>query len=189
LNANSAASDEVLIGRIAKGDRLAMQVLFARHNVRVYRFVLRLVRNEASAEDLISEVFLDVWRQADRFEGRSAVSTWLLAIARFKALSSMRRKPDEELDDEAAGAIEDTSDTPEVSLQKKDKSELLRECLEQLSREHREVIDLVYYHEKSVEEVAEIVGIPEATVKTRMFYARKKLSELLKAAGLDRGWP
>jgi RNA polymerase sigma-70 factor (ECF subfamily) len=76
-----------------------------------------------------------------------------------------------------------------VSLQKKDKSELLRDCLEQLSQEHREVIDLVYYHEKSVEEVAEIVGIPEATVKTRMFYARKKLSELLKAAGLDRGWP
>ena len=166
-----------------------MQVLFARHHVRVYRFVLRIVRNEASAEDLISEVFLDVWRQADRFEGRSAVSTWLLAIARFKALSSMRRKPDEELDEEAAGAIEDTSDTPEVSLQKKDKSGLLRKCLEQLSREQREVIDLVYYHEKSIEEVAEIVGIPEATVKTRMFYARKKLSELLKAAGLDRGWP
>jgi RNA polymerase sigma-70 factor, ECF subfamily len=189
LSANPAASDEVLIGRIAQGDRLAMQVLFARHHVRVYRFVLRLVRNEASAEDLISEVFLDVWRQADRFEGRSAVSTWLLAIARFKALSAMRRKPDEELDDEAAGAIEDASDTPEVSLQKKDKGAVLRNCLEQLSREHREVIDLVYYHEKSVEEVAEIVGIPEATVKTRMFYARKKLSELLKAAGLDRGWP
>jgi RNA polymerase sigma-70 factor (ECF subfamily) len=189
LSANPAASDEVLIGRIAQGDRLAMQVLFARHHVRVYRFVLRLVRNDASAEDLISEVFLDVWRQADRFEGRSAVSTWLLAIARFKALSAMRRKPDEELDDEAAGAIEDASDTPEVSLQKKDKGALLRNCLEQLSREHREVIDLVYYHEKSVEEVAEIVGIHEATVKTRMFYARKKLSELLKAAGLDRGWP
>jgi RNA polymerase sigma-70 factor, ECF subfamily len=189
LSANSAASDEVLIGRIAQGDRLAMQVLFARHHVRVYRFVLRIVRNEAGAEDLISEVFLDVWRQADRFEGRSAVSTWLLAIARFKALSSMRRRPDEELDEEAAGAIEDASDTPEVSLQKKDKSGLLRKCLEQLSREHREVIDLVYYHEKSIEEVAEIVGIPEATVKTRMFYARKKLSELLKAAGLDRGWP
>jgi RNA polymerase sigma-70 factor, ECF subfamily len=189
LSANTAASDEVLIGRIAQGDRLAMQVLFARHHVRVYRFVLRLVRNEAAAEDLISEVFLDVWRQADRFEGRSTASTWLLAIARFKALSSMRRKPDEELDEETAATIEDSSDTPEISLQKKDKSEVLRSCLEGLSREHREVIDLVYYHEKSVEEVAAIVGIPEATVKTRMFYARKKLSELLKAAGMDRGWP
>src|ERR1700685_1591905 len=95
-------SDEVLIGRIANGDRLAMQVLFARHHVRVYRFVLRLVRNEATAEDLISEVFLDVWRQAGRFEGRSAVSTWLLATTRFKALSALRRRKDVGLDDEGA---------------------------------------------------------------------------------------
>ena len=189
MSANQATSDEVLIGRIAKGDRLAMQVLFARHHVRVYRFVLRLVGNPSVAEDLISEVFLDVWRQADRFEGRSAVSTWMLAIARFKALSALRKKPDEELDEEAAEAIEDTSDNPEVALEKKDKSAVLRQCLEKLSPEHKEIIDLVYYHEKSVEEVAEIVGIPENTVKTRMFYARKKLAELLKAAGVERGWP
>ena len=184
-----ATSDEVLIGRIASGDRLAMQVLFARHHVRVYRFVLRVVRDETKAEDLIGEVFLDVWRQADRFEGRSAVSTWLLAIARFKALSALRRRPDEELDEEAAEAIEDPSDNPEESLAKKDKSAVIRKCLEGLSADHREIIDLVYYHEKSVEEVAEIVGIPENTVKTRMFYARKKLAELLKAAGIERGWP
>jgi RNA polymerase sigma-70 factor (ECF subfamily) len=189
LSANQATSDEVLIGRIAKGDRLAMQVLFARHHVRVYRFVLRLVGNPSAAEDLISDVFLDVWRQADRFEGRSAVSTWMLAIARFKALSALRKRPDEELDDEAAEAIEDVADNPEVALQKKDKSAVLRQCLEKLSPEHKEIIDLVYYHEKSVEEVAEIVGIPENTVKTRMFYARKKLAELLEAAGVERGWP
>src|SRR3977135_1263068 len=105
-------SDEELIGRIAGGDRLAMQVLFARHHVRVYRFVLRLVRNEATAEGLIGVVFLDVGRQAGRFEGRSAVSTWLLAIARFKALSILRRKPETELGEEKAGATEETSGTP-----------------------------------------------------------------------------
>jgi len=189
LSANPATSDEVLIGRIANGDRLAMQVLFARHHVRVFRFVLRLVREEAAAEDLISEVFLDVWRQAGRFEGRSQVSTWLLAIARFKALSVLRRKPEQELDEETAEAIEDTSDTPDVVLEKKQKADVIRKSLGGLSAEHREIIDLVYYHEKSVEEVAEIVGIPEATVKTRMFYARKKLAELLKAQGIERGWP
>ena len=184
-----ATSDEVLISRIAAGDRLAMQVLYARHHVRVYRFVLRIVSNSSVAEDLISEVFLDVWRQAGKFEARSAATTWLLAIARFKALSAMRRKPEEELDEDMAGALEDPADDPEVVAQKKDKSEILRKCLTALSPDHREIIDLVYYHEKSVEEVAGIVGIPEATVKTRMFYARKKLSELLKAAGVDRGWP
>src|SRR5256884_2941070 len=100
-----STSDEVLIGRIANGDRLAMQVLYARHHVRVFRFVLRLVRDQSTAEDLISEVFLDVWRQAGQFQGRSAVSTWVLAIARFKALSALRRRPDQELDEETAGAI------------------------------------------------------------------------------------
>src|SRR5215469_6905913 len=111
-----STSDEVLIGRIANGDRLAMQVLYARHHVRVFRFVLRVVRDESMAEDLISEVFLDVWRQAGRFEGRSAVSTWMLGIARFKALSALRRRPDVELDEETAAAIEDPSDDPETSL-------------------------------------------------------------------------
>jgi RNA polymerase sigma-70 factor, ECF subfamily len=188
LSATQAASDEVLIARIAQGDRLAMQVLYGRHHARAYRFGLRLVRDEQVAEDLISEVFLDVWRQAGKFEGRSAVSTWLLAITRFKALSALRRRKDAELDDEAANAIEDASDDPEVAVQK-DTGKALRKCLTALSLEHREIVDLAYYHEKSVEEVAEIVGIPENTVKTRLFYARKKLAELLKAAGIERGWP
>jgi len=184
-----ATSDEALIGRIAAGDKLAMHLLFARHHVRVYRFVLRLVRDESLAEDLISEVFLDVWRQAGRFERRSSVGTWLLAIGRHKALSALRRRPREKLDEETAAAVADPADDPEVAVRKKDKSEILRGCLNGLSAEHREIIDLVYYHEKSVGEVAGTVGIPANTVKTRMFYARKRLSELLKAAGLDRGWP
>jgi len=183
------ASAEVLIGRIADGERLAMQVLFARHHVRVYRFVLRLVRNEAVAEDLVSDVFLDVWRQAGKFEGRSAASTWILSIARFKALSALRRKGEQELDEATAETIVDEADDPQATMEKKDKSEILRKTIASLSAEHREIIDLVYYHEKSVEEVAQIVGIPEATVKTRMFYARKRLGELLKAQGVDRGWP
>src|SRR6478752_7318603 len=182
-------SDEALVLAIATGDKQALQVLFGRHNVRVYRFVLRFLNDESAAEDLVSEVFLDVWRQANRFEARSQVSTWLLAIARYKALSALRKRPDEELDDETAGAIEDQSDDPEVAMQKKDTSTILRQCMTKLSAEHREIIDLVYYHEKSVEEVSKIVGVPENTVKTRMFYARKRLGELLKAAGVERGWP
>jgi RNA polymerase sigma-70 factor, ECF subfamily len=193
MNRSSAAmqttSDEALIERIAAGDKLAMQVLFARHQVRVYRFVLRLVRDQSVAEELVGEVFLDVWRQAGRFEARSTASTWLLAIARYKALSALRRRTDQELDDEKAATLEDPGDSPEVSVLKKNKGEVLRQCLTALTPEHREIIDLVYYHEKSVEEVAQIVGIGENTVKTRMFYARKRLSELLKAAGIDRGWP
>ncbi len=175
-------SDEMLVEQIACGKQLAMRTLFARHRLRIYRFVLRMVRDEALAEDILSEVFLDVWRKADQFEARAAVSTWLLAIARFKALSAMRRRVDVELDNEMAAVLADPADNPEVTLQHKNNAEILRQGLGKLSPAHSEVIDLVYYHGKSVKEVAEIVGISEATVKTRMFYGRKKLADLVHEA-------
>jgi RNA polymerase sigma-70 factor (ECF subfamily) len=179
-------SDEALIAAIAQGDKRALQVLFGRHNVRVYRFVLRFLNDEAAAEDMVSEVFFDVWRQAERFERRSQVSTWLLGIARNKALSALRRRSTEQLDEEVAEFIEDPSDNPEVTMQKRQQSSVLQGCLTQLSPAHREIVDLVYYHEKTVEEVAEIIGVPANTVKTRMFYARKRIAELMTAQGIDR---
>jgi RNA polymerase sigma-70 factor (ECF subfamily) len=81
--------------------------------------------------------------------------------------------------------IADHADTPEASLERSRTSAILRACIGQLSSAHREIVDLVYYHEKSVEEVAQLIGIPASTVKTRMFYARKQLAELLKTAGID----
>jgi RNA polymerase sigma-70 factor, ECF subfamily len=180
--APETSSDDMLIRRIAEGDQLAMRTLFGRHRVPLYRWLLRLVGDEALAEDLLSELFLDVWRQAASFEARSSVSTWLLAIARYKALSARRRRTDAELDDELASKLADPADDPERVLQKKDRAEVLRRSLTRLSPEHGEVIDLVYYHGKSVKEVAEIIGIAEATVKTRMFYARKKLAALVATA-------
>jgi RNA polymerase sigma-70 factor, ECF subfamily len=178
----AAASDEILLSRIARGEALAMRALFARHQTRVYRWLLRFVRNEALAEDLLNEVFFDVWRQADSFAGKSSVTTWLLAIARFKAISASRRRVDAPLDEGAAARIPDPADDAETTLQREDTRKMLRNALAALSPEHREVLDLVYYHERSVKDVAEIIGIPEATVKTRMFYARKKVAELLSHA-------
>src|SRR5262245_11319020 len=178
-------SDAALIRSIIAGDKGAMRTLFARHNVRVYRFLLRFV-DKSAAEDLVCEVFLDVWRQAGRFQGRSQVTTWLLAIARNKALSALRRRSNEELDEGAAAAIEEPQDNPEVALQNRQKAEILLNCLTQLSPAHREAIVQVYYHEKSIDEVAEITGVPQSTVQTRMFYARKRLSELMAAQGIDR---
>jgi RNA polymerase sigma-70 factor (ECF subfamily) len=171
-----------LIRRIAQGDQLAMRTLFGRHQVPLYRWLLRLVGDQALAEDLVSDVFLDVWRQAASFEARSSVSTWLLAIARYKALSARRRRTDVELDEKIASRVADPSDDPEVALQKKTRAELVRHSLAELSPEHGEVIDLVYFHGKSIKEVSEIVGIATATVKTRMFYARKKLADVVASA-------
>ena len=183
------ASDEDLVQRIAGGDNLAMRALYGRHHLRAFRFLQHLLRDEALAEDALSDVFLDVWRQAGKFEGRSSVSTWLLSIARNKAWTSLRKRRESALEEGMAEAMEDEGDDPEVQVQKSDKGAAIRACMEKLTPEHREVLDLVYYHESSVEEVAMIISIPENTVKTRLFHARKKLAELLKANGIHRGWP
>lgn len=185
ISAAQAISDEMLLESIADGNRTAMHILYARHNVRVYRFIMRIVRDTSVAEDLVSQVFLDVWRTAAQFEGRSQVSTWLLSIARFKALTSLRQRRFEDIDQDDVREIPDEADTPEASFDRATTSEILRACVAKLSPAHREIINLVYYHEKSVEEVGAIIGIPQSTVKTRMFYARKQLADLLRGAGVD----
>lgn len=185
----SAHLDEDLLRRIGNRDETALRLLFTRHRLPVFRFLVRMVRSEAIAEEVTNEVFLEVWRHASSYEGRSSVATWMLSIARNRAASLMRKRRDEALDDEQAAAVPDDADDPEVTAQKGDKAAAIRRCMARLSADHREIVDLVYYHELSVSEVAEVTGIPEATVKTRMFYARKKLSEFLIEAGVDRGWP
>jgi RNA polymerase sigma-70 factor (ECF subfamily) len=181
-------SDRELIGLIADNDKGAMRVLFGRHHVRVFRFVLRMTGNRETAEDIVSEVFLEIWRNAGRFEARSQVTTWILGIARHKALGLIRRHSIATSGEEVLESIEDATDDPEIAVQKSERCALLRDCLEQLSALHREIIDLVYYHERSISDVAEIVGVPVNTVKTRMFYARKHLAELIAARGIERAW-
>ena len=114
--ATETSSDEVLIRRFADGDQLAMRTLFARYRVAIYRWLLRLVSDEALAEDLLSDVFLDVWRKAASFEARSSVATWLLAIARYKALSARRQQPHAELNDELASTVADPAGRPGACL-------------------------------------------------------------------------
>ena len=182
------SSDHELIERIARSDRDAMRQLFRQFKTPVYRFALRLVGNEHAAQDLVSEVFMDVWRTAGAFEGRSEVSTWLLAITRHKAIALMRRRSPEALDDNVAEQVEDEADGPEVAVQKQQVRSILLECIRRLSPVHCEIIDLVYYHGRSIEQVASILNIPCATVKTRMFYARNRLAQMLAQAGHDRLW-
>ncbi|HLH92998.1 MAG TPA: sigma-70 family RNA polymerase sigma factor [Xanthobacteraceae bacterium] len=182
----TALSDAVLIKQIADGDRSAMRTLFERHQVKVYRFILRIVRDAALAEDTVSETFIDAWQHAGRYAGRSSVSSWLIGIARHRALDAARRRPTESLECDAAQNAVDPALDPEAELGQKDTRTVVRNALSALSREHAEIIDLVYYQEKSIREIAEIVGIPESTVKTRMFYARKRLAALVATAGIER---
>lgn len=186
----SSDDDVVQIARIKQGDKRAIGILYERHYKHVYHFVRRFISDAEIAEDLTNDIFIEVWQKANNFEGRSKVSSWILGIARFKALSEVRRqKPTHSKSDEILDTIKDESDDPEMVSQKNDKSEAIKRCIESLSQDHRVILHLIYYHEKSMEEVAEILDIPKNTVKTRTFYARKLLSAEMSARGLDRGWP
>lgn len=181
--------DEILIALVATHDKNAMHTLYTRHNVRVFRFLTRLLGNAATAEDLVSEVFLEVWRNAGQFEARSKVSTWILAIARFKAAAvHRRRRPCDQLNESITQSLEDQADDPEVATQKRRCGTILRECLTQLSSAHREVLDLIYYQEQSIADIARIVGVPQNTVKTRAFQARKRVAQLMARRGIERAW-
>ena len=120
--------DATLIARITTGDRLAIHALFAHHKTRVYRFILRVVGDAASADDLTSEVFLTVWRHAHKFRGRAAASAWLLAIARFKALDELRRRRDDARNLEELDASDPAAD-PEASWADNHRGAMLRKCL------------------------------------------------------------
>src|SRR5262245_8669510 len=183
------AEDQALLTRIGRGEEAALKTLFLRHQNRVFRFIQRIVRNEAVADELTNEVFLDVWQHAASYEGRASVTTWILAMAHNRAVSALRKRREEAWNEDEAKHIPDLADNSEVVVQKADKGRALRQCLEALPADQREIMDLVYYHERSIAEVATILGLPQGTVKTKMFNARKRLSELLKAAGVDRGWP
>lgn len=178
-------SDEMLLKHVAEGDKAAMHIIFARHRAKVFRLIQRIVRNPAIADDIVSQVFLDVWRSANRFESRARVSTWLLSIARFRTMSFLRKRTHDSIDQNSVLEVADAGDTPEVTLDRKETNGLLRASMNKLSPPHREIIDLFYYREKSVVEMSEIVGIPKATAKSRLFYARKQLARILVSAGFD----
>jgi RNA polymerase sigma-70 factor (ECF subfamily) len=128
-----------------------------------------------------------VWRQAGRFRGRSKLSTWVFGIAHNKALNALRRRAQRaDVALEHAAAMPDARPNPEAEAERRDARARMEAALGRLSREHREVIELTFYHEFSYEEIAQIVKCPVGTVKTRMFHAKQKLREWLGGCEMDR---
>jgi RNA polymerase sigma-70 factor (ECF subfamily) len=178
--------DEVLLECIADGDQAALRELMIRHQTRIYRFVMRFIRDRGVAEDIVSDTFVAVWRQAADFENRSSVATWLLAIARYKALSARERlvAPHEPLD-EIAATLVDPGHGPDAGIERRDSARFLRRCLAALPAEQAMLLDLVYFRDKSVREAAILTGVSENTVKSRMYLGRRKLATMLSAANVE----
>lgn len=179
-----------LLTQIAAGSREAFETLYRRYEQRLYRYLVGLVREAALAEELLLDVMLEVWRGAARFRGDSKVSTWLLGIARHKALSLLRRQalPIDPLD-EATVQVETPEPNPFERVQAKEQRERLWQAMQTLSPQHREVLELAFVHDLSYQEIAELVGSPVNTVKTRVFYAKQKLQGLVEEPDLGKARP
>ena len=178
--------DQVLVGRIAAGDRHAFEQLFKEYGERVFRYAHRLISDVTKAEEVTNDVMLEVWKNAAKFEGRSKVSTWILGITRHLALNSVRRKQLTTVDVDTVPGVADELQTTAAQEQDRDKIKAgLRSALTGLSQDHRDVIELTFFHGCTYQEIGHIVGCPENTVKTRMFHAKKQMQELLLNSGFD----
>ena len=166
--------------RIAAGDRRDFEKLYRAYYPRLFGYLFRLIRDVGAVEETLNDVMLAVWRQAGQFRGDSRVSTWIFGIAYRQAMRSVRKKTSQPVLVEPEDHLLpiDTRDAEKETLE----SELrltLNAALEQLTPEHRAVVELTYYYGYSYADIGRIVGCPENTVKTRMFHARRKLRKLV----------
>ncbi|HUL63467.1 MAG TPA: sigma-70 family RNA polymerase sigma factor [Burkholderiaceae bacterium] len=172
-----------LLERIARQDQAAFQELYKAFSRKVFAYVLNQLKDQAKAEEVLVDTMYEVWRNPTRFRGESAFSTWLIGIARNKALLVYRsRRPDEDhadLDD-VAEITPDEGPDGYARLAEQQRREGVQHCMGKLSEEHRECLHLVFYEGMSLAEVAAIQRCPENTVKTRLFHARQRIKNCLR---------
>jgi len=149
-----------------------MDALYARFGTRLSRFALSLLGDQDAAQDAVQETFLAVWQSAGTYQGGSSVSTWLLGICRNKVRDQLRRRPPPTEPLNGAGGL--------VSPGSGEEAVELWACFRQMDEDDQELIQLVFHQGLSLQEVAEVLGIPVGTVKSRTFYARRRLQQLLR---------
>lgn len=174
-------NDNALVQRCLGGDEHAFEVLVVRYQGPIYNAVLRMVRDSEDANDLTQSAFLKAFQQLARFDPQYKFFSWLYRIAINETLNFLKRRSRQEpLDEDRAS--DDRG--PEDALVGADVSRHVQDALMSISAEYRAVLVLRHYHDCSYEDIAVIVGIPEKTVKSRLFSARRQLKELLEAKGL-----
>ena len=165
--------DAHLLERVGTGDADAFTRIYDRFADRVFRYALTLLRDRHLAEEVTQETMLAVWNGATGFSGRSRVSTWIFGIARHQAHRLLgkevraRRAPDEPV------SIPDPAAVVE-------QEQAVSSALATLPEPQREVVFLTFYAGLSYPEIAALLGVPEGTIKSRMFHARRKLAEVLQ---------
>ena len=172
-----------LLARIERRDERAFRDLYKAFSRKVFAYLLNRVNDHARAEEILADTMHEVWRRPQAFRGGSQFGTWLIGIARNKALMAYRaRRPDEvhaDLDDIAETHAADTPDGF-AQLAARQRSDGVQQCMARLSDEHRECLHLVFFEGLSIAEISEVQHCPEGTVKTRLFHARQKIKGCLE---------
>jgi RNA polymerase sigma-70 factor (ECF subfamily) len=168
----------MLVGRVAGGDKAAMRALYLRHAETVQRFVQSRLRDQVEAADIVHTTMLEVWRTAERFQGRSGVRSWILSIARNKTIDHIRKNARVDVS-EPDEAIPDETPNPEAVLAAVQDASRVRACVEKLKDQHRSAVHLAFFQDMSYSEIAEVEGVPEGTIKTRIYHAKKLLMRCL----------
>lgn len=171
--------DWMLIRAMAEGDLRALNELYERYGGLLLAFLSARVGNREAAEELLQDVMLAAWEHASNFEMRSKVKTWLLVIARNRAINSYRKKrvPVIHLSDVFHVSSEDTG--PMEAAEKHERKDAVRAAIQKLPEAQREVLVLVFYHGLTGPEVAEVLDISEGTVKSRLHRAKEMLRHVL----------
>lgn len=168
-----------LMSAIAGGDKQALAALYRALEQPVFRFIRSRLNDPFEAGDILHDVFMDVWRSAGRFEGRSKVQTWIFGIAYRKVIDAHRRRGRVDVTDEFDDQIDDSPDA-EACLASSEEAEHVRHCLGTLKDDHRAAIAMAFYEDMTYGEIAEVAGVPEGTIKTRVFHAKKLLMRCLE---------
>lgn len=178
-------SESDLLAAVAAGKQSAFDQLYALYEQRVFQYVCTLVFNPTLAEEIVGDTMMAVWQGAGTFAHTSRVSTWIFGIARHKALDAMRRtgRQQREVDLDGIAELPQTEESPFDGIQRKQVASLTQRALAGLSREHQEILRLVFYEELPYEEIAALLSIPTNTVKTRVYYAKQHLKQQLERLG------
>jgi RNA polymerase sigma-70 factor (ECF subfamily) len=178
--------DAALMQRIVAGERGAFETLYRAYVTRLDRFLQRMLRRQPVVEEVINDTMYVVWHRAQQYSGGSKASTWIFGIAYRRALKALA-EIDDPVDFDPAVQASDQA-TADDSILRAEWHLVLDRAMSQLTAEQRAVIELTYYHGCPYREIAQVMGCPVETVKTRMFYARRRLRDLLHSHRKDLPW-
>jgi RNA polymerase sigma-70 factor (ECF subfamily) len=185
MNRGEDSDDQVIVGEILRGEKELFRLLVQRHERSVYGMGMSFFRNPEDASDFTQEVFLKVFRNLSRFEGRSRFSTWLYRIAYNTAVNGITRKTEYRSLAEEEGLI--GGDTPEKSLLRAAAGEAVLDAVKELPERYRVCVDLFFFYDRSYQEIEAITGFPVNTIKSHVFRAKKLLRERLEGVADDGG--